>query len=186
MLDLLDAFRQDQRKTRYETIDELDDYCRRSANPVGHLLLEMAGCRKKVGDERSDAICTALQLANHLQDTRRDFEAGRIYLPNEVWQRHAVSESDFVPGETSANLRAAIEEESRRARQLFDEGASLPTDVPRWLATDLEMFIAGGRATLDAIEAIGFDVMRVRPTVSKWKQARLLGGVLVRRYSPFG
>lgn len=182
--DLLDAFEQDQRTSRYVTRDELLDYCRRSANPVGRIVLGLEGCH----DERllawSDSICTGLQLVNFWQDIRRDRLAGRVYLPRDDMHRHGVEEADLDAPAASPALRRLVADLVGWARECFDAGAPLVDEAPRVLRPAIAMFLGGGRAVADAIERIGFDTLSRRPTVGRWTKLRLatrawLGATLV-------
>ncbi len=165
--DLLDAFRQDQRKTRYATFDEVHDYCRRSANPVGRLVLGLVGAGDPTACELSDDICTGLQLANFWQDVSRDYRMGRIYLPTDEMERFGVDEAMFQQSDTPRPLRQLLASECNRAEAFFERGLGLAHLVPRWFASDVRLFAHGGLATLQAIRRIDFDVLRVRPTVGK-------------------
>lgn len=167
---LLDAFRQDQVKTRYASFAELLNYCQRSANPVGRIVLRLSDADSPQNVELSDRICTGLQLANHWQDIRRDFLAGRIYLPQDAMDEHGVTEAMFGEQRACEPLRQLIAAECQRARPFFEDGLPLVQQVPRWLASDITLFIRGGLATLDAIAAVGYDVLQRRPTVSRWQQ----------------
>ncbi|WP_442507863.1 squalene synthase HpnC [Novipirellula sp. SH528] len=184
--DLLDAFRQDQQKTRYESFDELLDYCRRSANPVGRIVLKLAAADTDAADlERSDQICTGLQLANFWQDVARDYAIGRIYIPQSELRTWGVSEDMFAEmiqqRSTLPELKALIKAECDRARTYFDRGEPLCDHVPKWLGRNLRLIVGGGRATLEAIRAIDFDVIRMRPRVSKATQAGLILRSLIGR-----
>lgn len=178
---LLDAFLQDQRVTRYETEEDLLAYCRRSADPVGRLILGLAGCRDAESDRLSDEICSGLQLANFWQDVRRDFEMGRIYVPASAMARHGVDESTFVERPTPAAFRALIREACDEAEARFRRGLPLAERVPSWLATDVKLFVHGGLATLEAIRAIDFDVLSTRPRVGRWRRASLLARAVLGR-----
>lgn len=184
--DLLDAFVQDQSVTRYADESQLHDYCRRSADPVGRLVLAMAGCDDDENVRLSDQICTGLQLANFWQDVARDFHIGRIYLPHSVMRRFEFDDEEIRRAlqerrPTPANVRRAIADQCGAARQRFDAGLPLIDRVPRWLAADIDLFICGGLATLDAIERIDFDVLRQRVQVSKWRQAAWVGRLILSR-----
>lgn len=177
--DLLDAFVQDQSVHRYQDETALLDYCCHSANPVGRMVLALGGCHTAEHARLSDEICTALQLVNFWQDVTRDYAIGRIYLPAEVMQRHGFDESliaDTIEQSrpTPACVRAAIAEQCDHTRDRFQRGHSLVALVPRWLAADVELFVLGGLATLDAIAQTNYDVLRYRPQVSKAKQAWLV------------
>lgn len=172
--DLLEAFRQDQLKTRYATFGEVIDYCRRSANPVGRMVLGLVGSSGDRAYELSDEICTGLQLANFLQDVSRDFQKGRIYLPANEMERFGVEETMFERNETPRPLRQLLASECDRAEAFFERGLGLVQLVPRWFASDVRLFAHGGLATLQAIRRIDFDVLRVRPTVGKSTQVWML------------
>jgi squalene synthase HpnC len=177
--DLLKAFRQDQTIKRYPTWESVLDYCAYSANPVGRLVLCLCGYRDEARQSLSDATCTALQLANFWQDVSRDLEKGRIYIPLDAAAHHGVSEDDMVSRRFSARYLALMKDLIARTRILFDQGLPLARQVEGKLRVDLEMFSRGGIAVLDAIEAQGYDTLNRRPSISKMKQARLLGGVLI-------
>lgn len=172
--ELLDAFRQDQHKTRYASSDELFDYCRRSANPVGRIVLRLGDCFDEENAALSDQICTGLQLANFWQDVVRDYAIGRIYLPADAMSRFGVSESMLSQSSTPIELRQLLASQCDRAENIFRCGLPLADRVPGWLSSDIKLFAHGGLATLEAIRRIDFDVLRVRPTVSKWRQSGLV------------
>ncbi len=178
---LLDAFRQDQRVARYETHEQLVDYCCRSANPVGNLVLRLAGCLDATNERLSDRICTGLQMANFWQDVARDFAIGRIYLPADVMARYDVTESMFRQSPTPVPLRRLLADQCERTEALLREGLPLAERVPGWLAADVQLFAHGGLATLEAIQRIDFDVLSRRPTVSRWRQLGLLVRAALRR-----
>ncbi len=173
--DLLKAFRQDQFVKRYQTRDAMIGYCRYSANPVGRLVLYLCGYRDEERQLMSDATCTALQLANFWQDVDRDLEKGRIYIPLDIAAAHGVSENDIVERRFGDNYVALMKDLIARTRILFAQGAPLARMVSGRIRIDLDMFTRGGIAVLDAIEAMGYDTLHMRPSVSKGKQARLLG-----------
>ncbi len=176
--DLLDAFEQDQATTRYATRAELLDYCRRSADPVGRIVLGLEGCRDPDLVRMSDAICTGLQLVNFWQDITRDRLAGRIYLPAEDMARHSVTEPMLATPPAAEAVRALIRDEVSWARECFNAGADLPGLAPRSLRPAIAMFLAGGRAVADAIERAGFDTLARRPTVSRGVKLWLAGKAL--------
>src|SRR5437660_3753689 len=175
--DLLKAFRQDQIVERYPTWDAVLDYCVYSANPVGRLVLYLCGYHDEPRQKLSDATCTALQLANFWQDVSRDLEKGRIYIPLDVAAQHGVGEDDIVSRRFSDNYTALMKDLIARTRALFAEGFPLAQRVEGKLRVDLEMFSRGGLAVLEAIEKNGYNTLQHRPSVSKAKQARLLGRV---------
>ncbi|MFM8414460.1 MAG: squalene synthase HpnC [Planctomycetota bacterium] len=171
--DLIAAFEQDQVKTRYATRAELLDYCRRSADPVGRIVLGLERCREPGLVAMSDAICTGLQLVNFWQDVTRDRLAGRIYVPEEDMARHGVSEAMLAEAPASPAVRSLLEDEVAWARDCFAAGDRLPALAPRALQPAIGMFLGGGRAVADAIEAAGFDTLRRRPTVGRLTKLRL-------------
>jgi squalene synthase HpnC len=172
--DLLVAFRQDQTVTRFESMAEVLGYCRYSANPVGHLVLYACGYREAEMFRLSDFTCSALQLANFWQDVRSDYDRGRIYLPREDMRGFGVGEETIQSGECTPAFRELIKYEVSEARKMFAAGAPLIGMVDRELALDLDLFTRGGLEILRAIEAQDYDVLRARPTISKWRKAGLL------------
>src|SRR5262245_6848833 len=163
LLDLLSAFKQDTEKARYETWDELLDYCRRSANPVGRLVLIVFDQRDAELVSYSDAICTALQLANHWQDLAIDLRKDRIYVPRELLVAHGVAEWDLNAGRVTDGFRGLMRELIARTRALFEQGRPLCDRVGRELHFEMRLTWLGGSGILDAIERAGSDVFRRRP-----------------------
>ncbi len=178
--DLIHAFVQDQTTTRYESLNDLYEYCRYSANPVGRLVLYLCGYRDAERQRMSDATCTALQLANFWQDVSVDLAKGRIYLPLEVLRRHGGSEADVTARRFTPQFRAAMAEMVAEARRLFAQGLPLARTVNRRLSLDLELFNRGGMKILDKVEAIGYDVLSTRPSISKTERAGVLLSSLLR------
>lgn len=177
--DLLRAFRQDQVKTQYETWDELLEYSRDSANPVGRLVLLVCGYRDERRALLSDQICTGLQLANFWQDVVEDAERGRRYVPAESMHRFGVEDGQiegrvFTPA-FAAMMQALVE----RTRAMLRAGGAISGTVDGELAVTLTLFRKGGDAILDGIAAQGFDTLRGRPVVTRRKKAMLLLGALV-------
>lgn len=168
--DLLDAFRQDQTKTRYANFEELLDYCRRSANPVGRIVLRMAKADSPENVDLADSICTGLQLANHWQDLGRDFVAGRLYLPRDAMDSFRVTEAMLAQDRAAEPLKRLVFAQCLVAREYLVAGIPLAERVPVWLSADIRLFIHGGLAILDAIAAADHDTLFRRPTVSNWKQ----------------
>lgn len=157
--DLLSAFRQDLIKSRYEFFEELHDYTRRSADPVGRLVLCIYNRCDASLFAYSDDICTALQLANHWQDVRDDFERGRIYLPQEDLDRFGVAEDDIAERRASSSFRELLKFEVDRAEGFFQRGKPLLREVRGSLAAQLDLYWRGGRAALEAIRRIDYDVL---------------------------
>jgi squalene synthase HpnC len=178
---LLTAFRRDQQQTAYDTFDELRDYCRCSADPVGRIVLRLARAFDEPRAELSDKICTGLQLANFCQDIARDWQRGRRYLPGETWRRHGYADAMMQARTTNAEFRAAVRDEVDRAEAWLRAGLPLADLVPRPFQVQIELFARGGLAILAAIRAIDYDVWRIRPTVGKAAKARLLLGAWWRR-----
>ncbi len=150
-------------KDSYATWEELLDYCRRSANPVGRLVLRVFEERDPALPPLSDAICTGLQLANHWQDAAIDHARGRVYVPEELLRRHGVTSWDFSSGRVSDGWRGLMGELISRTRALFDEGRPLCDRVGRELRFEMRLTWLGGTSILDRIEAVGGDVFRRRP-----------------------
>jgi len=165
--DLLSAFRQDVVTTRYPDFPTLLDYCRRSANPVGRLMLALYGVADPVGLRQSDAVCSALQLINFWQDVGIDIGKGRIYLPQDDLQRFGVSEADIQAGRTGPAWRALMGFEVARARALMLEGAPLAGRLPGRIGWELRMVVQGGLRILEAIERADYDVYRRRPKLGR-------------------
>ena len=164
---LLDAFTQDATKKRYESFAEVLDYCRRSANPVGRVVLMVHGYRSPELLSLSDAICTGLQLANFWQDMSVDLKKDRIYVPREDFARFGYSEEEMFRGSANEALRALTAFEVRRARGFFAEGRALPSRL-RWpLSWEIALTLRGGLAILDKIEAQEFVTLRRRPALTK-------------------
>ena len=177
--DLLKAFRQDQTVKRYPDWNSVLNYCVYSANPVGRLVLYLCGYRDEQRQRLSDATCTALQLANFWQDVSRDLDIGRIYIPLDAAAAQGLTEDDIVARRFDERYVRLMQDLIARTRALFAEGMPLARMVDARLSVDLEMFTRGGLAVLDSIEAMGYDTLHQRPSVSKAKQARLLGRALV-------
>jgi squalene synthase HpnC len=178
---LIDAFEQDQRVVDYETYDQLLDYCRRSANPVGHLVLYLGRAFDPSNASLSDATCTALQLANFWQDVARDLRIGRIYIPREDRQRFGVTEADLRAERANEPVRDLLAFEVARTRTLFNLGWPLVDRLPGRLGLSVALFTRGGQAILDRIAAQGYDVLRRRPTLSKLDKWKLIVAALGNR-----
>jgi squalene synthase HpnC len=173
-LHLLFAFEQDQLLKRYQTFAQLLEYCRYSANPVGHLVLYLCEAYAPEATKLADRICTGLQLANFWQDVARDLEIGRIYLPEEDRQRFGVTEGELRERRFTMAFARLMALEVDRARDLFYRGYPLLDLVPTDVRVDIELFIRGGLAILCKIEKCGYNVLEARPTLGKWEKAALL------------
>jgi squalene synthase HpnC len=172
--DLLVAFRQDQRVTRYETINELLEYCRYSANPVGRMVLYLGRCHTPKRAKLSDSICTGLQLANFWQDVARDWDRGRIYLPQAACRQFGYDEACFARRQCNDAFRQLLAVQVNQAEVWLRAGLPLAAQMPRGLRLPVALFAAGGLATLEAIRRQQFDVWTSRPTVSRSQKLRLL------------
>jgi squalene synthase HpnC len=172
---LISAFEQDQTVTEYLTYEQLLDYCTRSANPVGQLVLYVADAFSPENAQLADATCTALQLANFWQDVARDLAMGRIYLPREDRDRFGYAESDLRALRFTESFAKLMKFQVERARALLRKGRPLVTRMPKDLAVDIDLFSRGGTAILDRIETQGFDVLSARPALTRWTKLRLLG-----------
>jgi len=173
-VDLLTAFRQDQRVSRYPTFEDVLGYCRYSANPVGRLVLYVCGYRDAERQALSDFTCTALQLANFWQDVSSDYAKGRIYLPLEDLRRFGVTEDDIAAQRNTSAFCDLLRFEVKRARDWFRQGLPLIEKVDRELALDIELFSRGGQEILNAIEAQGYNVLGRRPAISKSRKLALI------------
>ncbi|OHC87049.1 MAG: squalene synthase HpnC, partial [Sideroxydans sp. RIFOXYB12_FULL_59_6] len=163
--DLLDAFSQDVVKKRYDDYDELLDYCRRSANPVGNLLLHLYEEASPVNIAYSDAICSALQLINFWQDVTKDWLIGRVYLPLDDLARFGVSEAQIAEGRCDDNWRALMKFEVDRARALMLSGKPLGSILTGRIGLEMRMIIQGGLRILDKLESADYDVFNRRPVL---------------------
>lgn len=168
LYDLLDAFSQDVVKKRYANFDELLDYCRRSANPVGNLLLHLYGEATPVNLGYSDAICTSLQLINFWQDVTKDWAIGRVYLPQDDLAEYHVGEAQIAAGSTDDNWRALMKFEVDRAREMMLTGRPLGTILTGRIGLEMRMIIAGGLRILDKLEAADYDMFNKRPVLKPY------------------
>ena len=173
-LKLIEANRMDQLTTRYATYEELEDYCRHSANPVGHMVLYAFGHRDIERQALSDYTCTALQLANFWQDVARDYAMGRVYIPQEDMERFGYSEGQLARGDVTQEFRDLMAFEVERARGLFRRGMELVDTLGGRAKLDVALFSLGGVNVLDAIERQGYDVLSSRPTLSGATKLRLM------------
>jgi squalene synthase HpnC len=175
---LIEANRRDQVQPEYETWDDLVSYCELSANPVGRLVLAVFGVETPERVSRSDDVCTALQVVEHVQDVREDALAGRIYLPGDDRRRHGVERGDLTAGALTPGLRAVLELECDRARELLRSGAPLVASLRGRARFAVAGYVAGGVAALDALRGAGYDVLSQAPRPSKATRARATLAVL--------
>ena len=163
--DLLNAFSQDVVKQRYASFDEVLDYCRRSANPVGVLMLHLFGAAGADNVRRSDAICTGLQLANFWQDVAIDWAKGRLYLPQDDLARFGVSEAQIAAGRVDDAWRRTMGFQVARTRAMLQSGAPLARALPGRIGWELRLVVQGGLRILERIDRAGGDVFRHRPVL---------------------
>jgi phytoene synthase len=163
--DLVSAFAQDTTTTRYASWDDVVDYCRRSANPVGRLVLRIAGCRDAALDRSSDALCTALQLTNFWQDFGRDWHAGRLYVPRDVQRLEAADESQLSGQRMTDGWSRAIERCVAFTRERFAEGRSVCDGVRGRLRAELRFTWLGGSRILERVEQGRFMLLYRRPAL---------------------
>jgi squalene synthase HpnC len=182
--DLISAFGQDTMTTRYASWTDVLDYCRRSANPVGRLVLRIAGYRDDVLDQSSDAVCTALQLTNFWQDFGRDWRAGRLYVPREVYEACGAQESDLAAERMTPEWAAAVAECVIVTRARFDAGRAVCDGVAGRLRLELRFTWLGGVRILDRVDAERVRLLHDRPTLSKadvpallWRALRWRGAL---------
>jgi squalene synthase HpnC len=180
LLDLIQANRQDQQVTRYQTFTQLAQYCELSANPVGQIVLYIFAAATPDRIELSDKICTALQLAEHWQDVAEDLANGRIYLPAEDLEQFSVTEADLAEPSAGPAVRNLMRFETDRARRLLDEGAPLVGTLRGAARLAVAGYLAGGRAALAAIERQDYDVLRAAARPRKPRLAAELAKAYVR------
>ncbi len=178
-LALIDAFEQDQRVGRYETYEDVLDYCRRSANPVGHLVLYLSGYRDAHRQKLADYTCTALQLTNFWQDVVPDLNRSRIYLPLEDLRRFNVPEEDLHTRHCSPAFVELMKFQVDRTAELFVAGQALLPLVSSRLRTDIALYGRGGQAILDRIRSAGYDVLSQRPVLSRWAKLALFARAVI-------
>ncbi len=172
--DLLSAFKQDVGTSRYRSYGELLDYCRRSANPVGLLMLSLYGKADARNVQESDAICSALQIINFLQDVAVDREKDRVYVPMEDLERYHVSVEQLDEAICDVHFREMMRFEVGRARLLMLEGAPLAKRLPGRIGWELRLVVQGGLRILEAIEQANYDIFRHRPQLGKMDWALLV------------
>lgn len=173
-LDLLVAFRQDQQVRRYETFEELLNYCRYSANPVGRLVLYLARCHTPDRVILSDSVCTGLQLANFWQDVAEDYTRGRIYIPMAECRRVGYTEQMWAGREFNAAFRTLMKGLVEEAATFLRRGRAVVALLPREFRIPVLLFVRGGLEVLKAIAACDYNVWRGRPTLSRWAKGKLM------------
>jgi squalene synthase HpnC len=170
---LITAFRQDVIKNRYENFDEVIDYCKHSANPVGRLILELFDVSSEEAIIYSDKICTALQLTNFLQDVSTDYKKGRIYLPQDEMEMLQITEKLFEHKENNHKLKQLVKHSVDRVQNLFDDGKKLFPLLSGRLKVEIIWTVAGGEEILDQIRKNDYNVLNNRPELSKTRMISL-------------
>ncbi len=179
--DLLDAFKQDVGKKRYGTFDELMDYCRRSADPVGRILLKLFAKDDASNLRDSDAICSSLQLINHWQDVAVDWRKGRVYLPQEDLESFGITEAQIAQGRVDGRWKDFMAFQCQRARAMMRSGTPLGTRLPGRFGLEIRAICSGGLRILAKIEAVDGDVFRHRPVLKGADWLSVLWRALVWR-----
>jgi len=179
--DLLDAFSQDVVKARYENFGEVMDYCRRSANPIGRLLLHLYGKVTPRNLGLADAICSALQIINFLQDVAIDYRKNRIYFPLDEMRKYNISEAQIANGDTGGAWSLFMEFEIDRARRLLQSGAPLGLVLPGRIGLEMRMIIAGGERILHKLHKSRGDMFNQRPVLRPWDWAYMLYRAVLKR-----
>ncbi|MAK55032.1 MAG: squalene synthase HpnC [Pusillimonas sp.] len=182
--DLLSAFSQDVQKNRYASEQELLDYCSRSANPVGRLMLQLYGTDTAVNRALSDDICTGLQLANFWQDIAIDWQKQRVYLPQSNMQQYGVTEHHIANGICDAAWQKLMQAQTRQAQTMLRNGFPLVRNVGGRLGLELKLVIFGGLRILERLEQLNYNVFSQRPKLNKGDWVLLLGRALSRRACP--
>lgn len=173
-IDLISAFKQDIKKFRYENYSQVLDYCKRSANPVGRILLELFKVRDENAVKCSDKICTALQLTNFYQDTGIDYKKGRIYYPKDEMKMFSVTEKMFELKENNSNIKALVKYNIDRTQQLFNEGRDIINYLSGRFKYEIKWTISGGEKILSKIVKKDFNVFSYRPVLNKFDYFNLL------------
>lgn len=166
--DLLDAFSQDIVKTRYQNFGELVDYARRSANPIGRLMLHLYGQTDERSLGQSDGICTALQLINFWQDVALDWQKGRVYIPQDDLQKFGISEQQIADGKVNLPFQQLMAYECERAFKMLHAGSPLGRTLKGRIGFELRMIVMGGQTILQKLDVCKYDVFTQRP-VLQWK-----------------
>jgi squalene synthase HpnC len=172
--DLLDAFSQDVVKARYENFGEVMDYCRRSANPIGRLLLHLYGHATPRNIGMADAICSALQIINFLQDVAIDYRKNRIYFPQDEMHKYKIDEQQIAKNDPGGAWAQFMEFELNRARHLLQSGAPLGLALPGRMGLEMRSIIAGGERILHKLHKSRGDMFNHRPVLKPWDWAYML------------
>lgn len=181
--DLLSAFRQDVTVKRYARYEDVLDYCRRSANPVGRLLLHMLKQATPPNLERADAICTSLQVINFMQDVSVDFSRGRIYIPQDEMARFDVSEEDIGNRRFSTQWQALMDFQLQRQQQLMYHGAPLARALPGRFGLEMRLTVAGGLAILNKLRQQNLTQFTARPRLGPADWVKMAASLIYYPYS---
>lgn len=184
--DLISAFLQDLDKNRYEDMADLLNYCKRSANPVGRIILYLNGYRNEALHCHSDDICSALQLANFWQDVSIDLMKGRIYIPRDILEKHQLSFAEIQAGRFSDRFRTLMQELLTSTRQMFNRGLPLLDQLNFRLKMELTFTVQGGLAILDQIEEKDFNVLTSRPKLKKTDWMKIALKTLIPNWKNHG
>lgn len=179
--DLLDAFSQDVTKTRYADFGEVMDYCRRSANPIGRLLLHLYGAVTPRNIGMADAICSSLQIINFLQDVAIDYKKDRIYFPQDEMRKYGIEESQIAEGRSDGTWALFMEFEINRARKLLQSGAPLGLVLPGRIGLEMRAIIAGGERILQKLHKSRGDMFNQRPVLKPWDWTYMLYRAVSKR-----
>ncbi|MDR1190296.1 MAG: squalene synthase HpnC [Verrucomicrobiales bacterium] len=179
--DLLSAFEQDIVKRRYANFAEVLDYCVRSANPIGRLVLLLHGYRDERRFVWSDHICTALQLANFWQDVAVDLVKDRIYLPQDEREKFTVSEAQLFALDATPGFRDLLKFQVRRTQEIFDQGKPLAASLRGLFSLEISLTWHGGTTILQKIRRQNYDTLTLRPKLTKWDALPLLAKALTNR-----
>lgn len=179
--DLLSAFKQDTEKTRYQNFGELVDYCRRSANPVGRMMLHLYGQTDAQSIAQSDGICTALQLINFWQDVAVDWQKNRVYIPQEDLTKFGVSEEQIAAGHADFAFQRLMAYQCERAFKMLKGGSPLGNTLKGRLGFELRMIVVGGQLILQKLDGVKYDVFTQRPVLDKKDWPIILQRALLRK-----
>jgi squalene synthase HpnC len=180
-LDLLSAFKQDVVKNRYNSFSEILNYCERSANPVGRIILEFFDIRDELSINYSDAVCTALQLTNFYQDVSIDIEKGRVYIPLDEVEKFGVGLNQFELKKNNANFEKLLKFQVERTKDIFLVGHKLVERLPGQLRPQIKMTILGGEKILEKIEKLNYNVLNFRPKLSKQDYLKLFMKTVIQK-----
>ncbi len=181
LYDLVTAFRMDARGPEFGTFEEVLFYCRHSANPIGRMLLHLFGSFTDENTTRSDAVCSALQLANFWQDLSVDIERNRFYIPSEDLSRFRVTKKELMEGAGTDNAAPLLKFQIDRTRKMFLEGKSLVHSIDKRFRFELKLTVNGGMRILEKVESMGIEVLRTRPALTKYDWGNIIFRSMITR-----